>query len=671
MPNLTLPASLSFQPQLVILDLRFARWQHRLSGLLAWVDQLKAPVVSAHTLGDVESENALANSGFLRFSLDHAALSGFVSPASDTPADIDWGLARAATFLNRKHSINEIPGAGSLDELFVKCGELLDQATKADPSDLNRAHWILAMLRHMPVPLSWYEAIAREQGRSTLKRLISQVGFRSSRIESVGPVLQTVRMTLESLYNTLDHHNPKAAFLKALLPQRCAVSHLMCITRDVITDKAISAWLDSEFTPSISARVECVAAPRYRSAETIGANEALVIGALPRRYRWIVGGHLSQHVTFITYPHESEAVARQLDLFYSPTVARQHSRDRVTTLMKIAGTTIKGSDDCAGLPTLHLEGRPSPKKALKPAAKSNSMQDLSAMMQEVEAKAAIAHRESQANVKWEDKFDEEPPEDLDAAELSSTVDAVDCYRVQVHLRSRGYGELVLAKEALVECVRPSRPDEIAKVMPARLVAGDVLPRVDDRGRTTLFDTIVGLVDEQPTMRSAALMRREWQTAIRHVNERYKKRFSPYSRQIEYRTLLTDLQIHGATVSTEQAVRGWLEGTTMGPDSIGSIQAIGKLSQMDSIVANAKEFDKAFRKFRSLHQGIGRRLAAAIRGSFRRFADASSDQKPSDLDPSLAVPIAELLDSMDFAEVVSVPKTTEMLSPSQVGRFFKS
>lgn len=674
LPNLNLPPSIGFQPHTVILDLRFARWQGRLDALLSWVDALKVPVVSVHTFGDMECEYAVARYNFHKFYLDHSSLAAFLPPPAKLGSEVDWGLTRAATFLKRKHSIIEIPDCETVEKLFVNCSSMLDQAQKADPSDLNRAFWILATLRHLPVPLNWYESVAREQGRSTIRRLISQVGYRSSNVESVGPLLQTIRMTLDSLYQQLDRNNPKAEFLKEFLPSRCSVSKLMCITRDAISQKALRSWIDAEFQSSTNTRVESVAVTNFRNVERSESNETLVIGPLPRRYRWIVGAQLSPKVSFVTYPHESDAVERQLSVFYALSATKQCAVDRLNTLSKLTGRTLSTNDGTSNGSNLELErpSRSQPKQPLKATGTSHSLQDLSSMLRRAEAKAVSQIQETEKNAKWEDRFDEEPPEDVDSAlEPTSVVDAVACYRVQVNLRSRGLGVLILAKDLEVECIRPNAPDEIAKVLPVRLVAGDVLPRVDDRGRTTLFETIISLVDEQPSMRTAASMRRQWQAAIKYVNERYRKRFSPYSTQVEYRTLLEDLWKHGATVSTEQAVRGWLEGTTIGPDSIGSIQAIGKLSMMESIVIDAKEFDKAFRKFRSLHQGIGRRLAAAVRSSFRKFADASTDQQPTSLDLSLAVPIAELLDSMDFAEVMSLSKVPELLSPSQVGRFFKT
>ena len=133
----------------------------------------------------------------------------------------------------------------------------------------------------------------------------------------------------------------------------------------------------------------------------------------------------------------------------------------------------------------------------------------------------------------------------------------------------------------------------------------------------------------------------------------------------------DLQQVGATVSTEQAVRGWISGDTIGPDSVGSIRAVGKLSGVDAVANNAKAFDAAFRRIRSVHQAIGRRLATAIRRSFHQFADTSVDAPAGELDEHLALPVAELLESIDFAEVLATSPQREVASPQQVGKFFKS
>lgn len=680
LPNLELPGSVGFQPQVVFLDLRFARWQNRIENLVRWATQLKSPVVVLHTLADVEAEHATRQYGFLKFYLDHFSLSLPPRSVDALRSDVDWNMTRASSFLDRKHRIVEVAGDSGIDGLFTTCNDLVEQAGKADATDLSRIRWVLAVLRHLPVPLRWYEETARDNGRSTIRRLISQIGYRSKNVHDIGPVLQTIRMKLDEIYRAIEQSNPKADYAKSIFSEHRR-GRLLCISRDFITDKALCRWIDQEFPPAIGSRIDCVAASKYRQMPVEGVSDAFVVGAFPRRYRWIIGGQLAPQVTFAVYPHESDAVQRQLDLLYSPTLGTQCAADRIVTLSKVLGRSIPSNEDSIKMPRLVLD-RPSTKpvkKVPKVAASGQSLQDLAQVLKVAESSAQSNYRDLQAEARWEDQSDEDPPEVIEDLGAETTgIDSVVAHRVRVHLKSRGLGTLVLPKDIPVECVRPNAPDQIANVLPDRLAVGDVLLRIDDRGRTTLFDTIVTLVDEQPNMKAAASLRRQWQSAIRYVSERYRPhvptlvvhgmRIGGIS-YIDYRKLLTDLQSHGATIMTEQAVRGWLEGTTIGPDSIGSIAAIGKLSHTPSISQNAADFDRAFRKFRSVHQGIGRRLAAAIRGTFRNFAEPTSAKSP-ELDLSLAVPVAELLDSIDFAEVVEKPSEPQSFSPSQVGRFFK-
>jgi hypothetical protein len=131
--------------------------------------------------------------------------------------------------------------------------------------------------------------------------------------------------------------------------------------------------------------------------------------------------------------------------------------------------------------------------------------------------------------------------------------------------------------------------------------------------------------------------------------------------------LADLRKCGATVETELAIRWWVNGQTIGPDSVGSIAAVGQLSGVAAIEHNVRDFDRAFRKIRAVHQGIGRRLAYAIRRSFRHAADPNSEHRADQLDEHLSLPISELLESIDFAEVATVSKDRVLVAPSRVGR----
>src|SRR5262249_38094305 len=85
MPNLSLPSNVGFRPKLVILVLRFTKWSRRLPDLIPWPSRFGSGVLPLYTLGDADSEQAAAANGFLRFPLDHAALSPFDTASSSAP----------------------------------------------------------------------------------------------------------------------------------------------------------------------------------------------------------------------------------------------------------------------------------------------------------------------------------------------------------------------------------------------------------------------------------------------------------------------------------------------------------------------------------------------------------------------------------------------------------
>ena len=342
LPGLSLPSSLGFRPQLVILDLRFSRWTQRLPELVPWVCRLGSPVVALYTLGDADGEQAVTASGFLTFPLDHAALSYLSPPASKSTdqATTDWALARSARFLERRHQVLEIPDCEEVEPIFWACSELLQQAKRADPSDLSRAHWIVTTLRQIAVPLQWYEEVARSLGRSTVKRLISQVGYRSNRLPEVGPILQSLRMLLDSLYQALDQRNPRADFFREQIRSSTQIARgdrVLCVTRDRVSQKALSTWIQLEAFPTghPAVDVQVESGTTFRHLDNRDFECALINGAFPRRYRWLAGSSLAPRVLFVTYPHESTIVEKQLRYFYDKQQADARSAARAQALRRI------------------------------------------------------------------------------------------------------------------------------------------------------------------------------------------------------------------------------------------------------------------------------------------------------------------------------------------------
>jgi hypothetical protein len=182
-------------------------------------------------------------------------------------------------------------------------------------------------------------------------------------------------------------------------------------------------------------------------------------------------------------------------------------------------------------------------------------------------------------------------------------------------------------------------------------------------RGSLFDQMVRLAEGQPEMDYLASFRKVWREAIQSIALRNRS-----SGETNYTKIFESLREAGAPIASEQTVRLWINGQVIGPEAVTSIQAVGKLSGSQSLMNQAKKFDRAFRQIRSIHQGLGRRLSTAIRRSFRHLKFRETKNSVAKLDDHLGVPLDELLESVDLLEVLSVGRHTEKKAPQMVGRF---
>lgn len=673
LPNLILPERLGFQPQAIVLDLRLGRWTKRLEQLIPWAIKTRAPVVALYTLGDPDAETALVNQKFDLFALDHPSLSVFNNPTrANADGTGDWRLTSASAFLQRRHRIIEIQNGDEIQAPLIACSQLLEKAAKADPVDLARVRWVIATLNQLAAPIAWFENAARSLGRSTLRRLISQIGYRSARDFEVGPILQTIRMQLETAYQTLEEEHPRARQLKAAIAKAAGDiggDEVCCLVRDRVHAKAIKAWYELEVfgaaDPALKVQLHGVS-EHHTARRKCGA--VIVNGALPRRYRWILGDALAPDVMFVAFQHEIDAIAAQLNQFYDSTLSTRRAEGRVRTIRRFwSGNVGPSSLDPAPSP-LHLD-RPAirvkkPKKTT--LASGKSFADLAALVRTVEKKTVEAADLSATSQLVE--ADEEPAE-MDAT--GDSTDGVLSLRVDVESQARGTGCFYFPCNSFVECVKPSEPERLLKVAPRELAIGDVLPQVDEHGRTSVFESLIGLLDEQPTMRPVMAARRQWQIAIerliaqRRLNGNLLGDLAP---SLDYSKLLQDLQAVGATIHTEQAVRSWVTGQTIGPDSVGSIRAVGKVAGVEAVSKNAADLDRAFRKIRGVHQSVGRRLAGALRRSFKRFGTSGGSSTLEDLDEHLRLPLTELIESVDFVEVLGVSPEPVLVSSGATARF---
>lgn len=683
LPEIELPEVVKPSPSLIVLDLRYARWVKRAQSLAEWVKGKcgGAGAVALYTIGDQDSMFALSQTGFSDLPFDHAAIatcSQHVREFGGRLSAVDLSLTEAPHYLSRSHTIEEIAGSDALAELYSANARLLYEQHKQDSPDLNRARWLLAVMSQMPVPLSWFEITARGMGRSTLKRLIELLGSLSKREKGMGAIVQTARMYLQQLYAHLEQDNPRAGALRSLVDgtARTVDDKVLVLVRDRTMAQALDSWLaveacpDAEWLPRLEVRsydtYSEVASQRYCSV--------IINGTVPRRYRWVLGGALGKTVCFLGYPYESEIIEKHLEFVYGDAAWKANLQTRERSIGALVGILVPKVPTAEVKPPLAslvvkrkvAHGKPSPSsKSVRAAGGFAGLSEAIKLARDRVEQEVVVARSVDQDVELD--LSDLDQVSLGAEELDNLDQALPCLPVKVQSRRYGQGKIWFREDSLVECVRPSSGEEIWRIPPRSLKIGDVLLRMENSEvRGSLFDQMVHLAEGQPEMDYLASFRRAWSEAVQKIVARHRTSWG-----IDYGKVFKALQAAGAPISSEQTVCLWMHEQVIGPEAVESIEAVGQVSGSGALVAQAKRFDAAFRSIRAIHQGIGRRLSGAIRQSFRHLHFGEVKTRVERLDDRLGIPLDELVETVDLAEVLSVGSATEKKSAQVVNRFYSA
>ncbi len=684
LPPQDLPQA-SFRPALAILDLRYARLTRRAKEIASWACTLhqQTEVLAIYTLGDRDTREALTSTQFKDLPIDHAALAvcADLKPSlapNSTP--VDWALIKKPNYLQREHEIITVDDA-EVEAALITARQMIDDQRSQENSGMNRARWISATLSHMPVPLVWYEQSARNLGRSTLRRMADRLCVRYD--AGMGATMQALKMQFDAILQHLQDRNPRAQRLLALLPGLVEESgNILILVRDRVFQRALQNWLDMEAFPNAPwlAKVEICPCPEYSSIALRSYPLVIINGTLPRRYRWIAGAALGDIVKFLAYPSEIDSITNQLDEVYSDNSIQRHAqqRDRSLCGSTAGGSTGKSQSRPTSMPRLDLkkpQPPPRPGKVEHAPEFTSTVKDLRSLAQALDGAKALAQRaaeqataaEGARRAAWEDGAEEDlQGEDTEAvAEGTGHADDIPCIRFEVRSRRRGHGFVWVPSEQTVECVRKSAPEEVSRIAASDLTKDDVLILVEEDARGSLFDRVVDLAEDQPELQHLATYRKQWQEAMRVLAAKYN------CARKGYWTLYADFRAAGSTISTELSVRNWLLGRVIGPDRVSSIRAAGKLAAMAALDRDAPEFDKAFRTIRAIHQGLGRRLSRAIRASSHYLADQEDMTTTDSFGDYIWLPVDELLESIDLAEVLAASPEPKPITPQWVGRFLPS
>lgn len=681
LPLLALPERVAYAPALIILDLRYAQWVRRVAALAQWTREVgkEAGVLALYTVGDSETLTALTNAGFADLPLDHEAIAtcttGMRRAATPVTGTLDWPLAPTPSYLAREHEVKELPHGESLDEAFKGIAALLDEYREVDNLDVRRARWLLATLTQMPVPLDWYERAARDSGRSTLRRLIERLGILDRDGSVPGAVIGTLRMAFERVYRALEGANPRAEMLRAVLPEVAEAKpdeRVLLLVRDRTMERAVRAWLmlDAFAGCDWLTSVDIVACADYARVAERRYATAIVNGALPRRYRWILGGALAAHVIYLAYPYEVDGIERQLQSVYGEEAREARARRRHTTVTggeNAAGGSGQGAEATVPELILRRPARRAPEtrgRQDRPKRTLHGFEGLAQALEEL-SRSAMPPSSAEDLAAWEhDPGEDDPPgdDDVDLDDVA-VAERVECLRADVESRLHGKGLVWLPVAGLIEVVRPETGDDIRLLRADELRAGDVIVCLDADGRSGLFERMVELAADQPEMRYLATLRRRWLDAMQGLVARFQQ-----NERVNYAALLRALQANGATITSELTVRMWILGQAIGPEDRSSIVAVGKVVGSEALVQHARELDKAFRRIRGIRQGIGRRLSGVIRRTFQHVAAGVDEQAAAQLEDRLSLPLNELLETIDLARVVEVSGETRLVPPQWMRRW---
>lgn len=683
LPPVNLPRP-SFRPALAILDLRYGRLTKRVKDLVSWSCKLhqQTEVLALYTIGDRDTAEALSDSQFQHVPIDHSALAtcAELKPPQTISSPLDCNIIKKPTFLHREHEIIAIEDQ-QIETMLASARQTIEAQRPRESPGLNRARWILATLSHMPVPLTWYEQTARNMGRSTIRRLTDRLAFRYD--AGTGAAMQALKMHFDAIQLRLEAANPIAEKLRLILPSLVQdVDRALILVRDKTFQRALQNWLDVAAFPNAPwlRKLEICACPDYAPIATQSYPLVLIIGTLPRRYRWIAGAALGDTVKYLAYPSETDAIEYQLQDVYGEDPISQRAADRERSLCGSVSATSpqRPRTPAWSLPKLELK---KPKVRTKPKDEgpsefSATVGDFQSLAKALDAAKAQAQRAAQQakeeQAKRREAWEESPDDDAqadsapDLASETPHADDIPCIRFQIQSRKRGAGLIYLPPEQTVECLRRSATEDTMVQIAAReLTPGDFLIIVEEDARGSLFDRIVQLAEDQPDLQYLASYRKQWQQAMRILESKYQ------CERYGYTKLYIDLRSKGSSITTAVSVANWVLGRVMAPDDPSSIRAAGRLAGMDALDRDANDFDKAFRTIRAIHQALGRRLSRLIRQSSRYVSDPEEAASQEPGDDHIWLPANELLETIDVAEILGGSSDTTPINPAWVGRFVQS
>jgi len=682
-----LPRNISIRPDIIILDLRYSRLNSKVEDLVKWVVGIKPAIgiLALYTIGDRLTNSLLQEASFIDFPLDHTAirLCKDCLPCRKNTVDsaaIDIDITCACESLSRQHILKNVEPPSELNSILQNLTKLFDEHSKNNHAEINRLRWLFSIYSQLPIPLVWYENRARSSGRWIPKNVIKRIGSNTRDIGNLGPVLQTFRAIFTRMDGILGTTNPKAQEVKKtvlfLSNKLTNANRLLILVRDEIMENALSSWLSlSEFMgKEWISHIDIVACKNYVHYANCKYTYFLSAGPVHFQFRWILGANLGKALYFILYPHEIAIVQNQIGQFYNHDYINQRAEKRMQAIKRLGNLGQQGDlkeklpypELSIIVPKIPVQGKR--KKEVKRAL--HSFEDLWDRFQkeEREKKKDLEERLIEVDEVAERPIEETAPEySLDEVDsFAHDREGVKCFEISLSSRDRGKGQMWVSEDAYVEYIRPTGAVELIRNAPQNLMPGDLLLIVDEQQQRGIFDRLIEIADNNPRMQYIAVYRSIWRKAVDLLASKYQVN----SGKIDYTAMYAALKAAHIQVATIQTLQNWINDIVIGPEDVSSLIAVGEVSGILELSQRAQEFDNAFIDIRGLHRRIGRRVAKIIRKTFKIVASDEDASVDDNLQEYLGVPLTEIVNAIEVAEVTKIDFNQDGIVPDFVGKFIK-
>lgn len=227
----------------------------------------------------------------------------------------------------------------------------------------------------------------------------------------------------------------------------------------------------------------------------------------------------------------------------------------------------------------------------------------------------------------------------------------DCLKVSI--MDNGEKKIIYIPVDINLKVKKFNEKEIQSVTPFELKRNDIWVKVKEKKRRELFDEILKLASNTLLMKWININVGEWKLMIREVWHNY---YNPgKSHKKIYEEIKDDVNLNGGKVESYLTVANWINGEVELVRSSKNLMALAKLFDDDRYLKRVKIIYKAMRELWGIYIKLGKSLGKLIDEQVTNLSikQNSDDLQWINLGKDLVIPVVEVINTIDLLKISSV------------------